>query len=473
MAGAALIDTDAASRVQTFPMSGASSVAADFETQYAYVADGSSSVGIFGPCLPRPLMAPRIWSSEEVNWNIGYPGEFLLMATGDPLPTLELSGTLPEGLSFVDNGDGTATVSGTPTSAGPGCGGGDPGGEGDPEGGDVCGEFAFALTATNSQGVYAQALGMTVYTPAEFITAPTATFTEGSASSFTVAATSATTPILYTWDEEPVMAPGVQLVDHENGTASLQGTPTTPGTYHITIGANTGFLTDESDTTQLFTLIVNPAGTAIAPTITSPDTVTWEVIGAPFAPDQFTVTSIGSPTPALSVEGTLPPGVNFIDNGDSTATFGGNCQVAWPGMEPECLGLLPAAAAGDWTFNIRATNDSGATYATQTFTLHVETATSIMTPGPDAPANLAFAYTPGGPLPPAQTFSVRTLGDTIPYAAVTTADWLSALPRAAPSALAWATSASRSIRPDWPPARTPAPSSSHPPARTGRSQLPS
>ena len=103
------------------------------------------------------------------------------MATGDPLPTLELSGTLPEGLSFVDNGDGTATVSGTPTSAGPGCGGGDPGGEGDPEGGDVCGEFAFTLTATNSQGVYAQALGMTVYTPAEFITAPTATFTAGSA----------------------------------------------------------------------------------------------------------------------------------------------------------------------------------------------------------------------------------------------------------------------------------------------------
>ena len=54
------------------------------------------------------------------------------------------------------------------------------------------------------------------------------------------------------------MAPGVQLVDHENGTASLRGTPTTPGTYQFTIGANTGFLTYESDTTQLFTLIVNP-----------------------------------------------------------------------------------------------------------------------------------------------------------------------------------------------------------------------
>ena len=135
------------------------------------------------------------------------------------------------------------------------------------------------------------------------------------------------------------------------------------------------------------------------------------------------MTSIGSPTPVLSVEGTLPPGVTFIDNGDSTATFGGDCQITWPGMEPSCLGLLPDEAEGTWTFTIRASNGIDPD-ATQTFTLVVEIATSIMTPGPDAPANLSFAYTPGGPLPPAQTFSVRTLGDTMPYAAVTTADWL-------------------------------------------------
>ncbi|MFW9817917.1 MAG: hypothetical protein ACFFEW_18555, partial [Candidatus Thorarchaeota archaeon] len=90
-------------------------------------------------------------------------------------------------------------------------------------------------------------------------------------------------------------------------------------------------------------------------------------------------------------------------------------------------GLLPDEAEGIWTFTIMASNGIDPD-ATQTFSLTVEIATSIMTPGPDAPANLAFAYTPGGPLPPAQTFSVRTLGDTLPYAAVTTADWLSATP---------------------------------------------
>ena len=77
------------------------------------------------------------------------------MATGDLPMTLTLLGDLPEGVSFVDNGDGTATISGIPSDASAGGCGGEPG---DPEGGDVCGGFAFALTATNAYGTYAQAL---------------------------------------------------------------------------------------------------------------------------------------------------------------------------------------------------------------------------------------------------------------------------------------------------------------------------
>jgi DNA-binding beta-propeller fold protein YncE len=224
-------------------------------------------------------------------------------------------------------------------------------------------------------------------------------------------------------------------VDHEDGTAGLQGTPIvadanldTPEVdpYVFTIGANTGFLTDADDTTQTFTLIVNEAGTLLPPTINSFDTLTWEVIGAPFSPDQLTVTSIGSPTPTLSIIGDLPPGVNFIDNGDSTGALGADCQISWPGMAPECLGTLPDEAEGEWNFTIRAENSVG--IAEQAFTLIVEPATSVMTPGPGAPANLSFAYTPGGPTPPDQIFSVGTLGDTLPYAAVTTTRWLEVTP---------------------------------------------
>jgi DNA-binding beta-propeller fold protein YncE len=426
---AALIDTDLGTVPYTFPVPGASSVSADFDTQYAYVANASPDIAIFGPA-PRPPLEPRIWSSEEITWNVDKAsiadGPFTVMTTGDLPTTLSLLGDLPEGITFVDNLDGTATISGIPSSSSPdgGCGGTE--GEGDPEGGDVCGGFAFALTATNAYGTYAQALGMDVNTPPMIDSPNTATFYAGSASSFTVFGTGIPEPIFYTWDETTLAAAGVQLIDNENGTASLVGTPTTPGTYTFLLEATTGWL---PDATQPFTLTV--ATGSSAPEITSFDTASWEVIGAPFAPDPFAVTSIGSPTPELSVvtaEGQtgLPPGVTFIDNGDSTATFGGDCQITWPGMDPSCLGLLPDGAEGTWTFTIRASNSEGTT--DQTFTLDVETATSIMTPGPDAPANLAFAYTPGGPMPPAQTFSVRTLGDTMPYAAVTTADWLHATP---------------------------------------------
>jgi len=418
----ALINTDTGTMPTSFEVPGASSVSVDFDTQYAYVANGSSSITIFGAAPSRPPVAPRIWSSEEVTWNVDLPsiadGPFTVMATGDLSMTLELLGDLPEGVDFLDNGDGTATIWGIPSDASTGGCGGEPG---DPEGGDVCGGFAFALSATNAYGTYVQALGMDVNTSPTIDSANTATFYVGSPSSFTVYGTGLPAPIFYTWDEETLADAGVQLVDNENGTASLVGTPTTPGDYTFLLEATTG---RPPDATQPFTLTV-ASGTS-APTITSLDSTTWEVIGAPFAPDPFTITSIGSPTPTLNILGDLPPEVTFIDNGDSTATFGGGCQITWPGMDPSCLGLLPDEAAGPWTFTVVASNTVGTTY--QTFTLDVEIATSMMMPGPDAPANLAFAYTPGGLIPPAQTFSVRTLGDTLPYAAVTTADWLSATP---------------------------------------------
>jgi len=433
------IDTDAGMVADEFDILGASSVSVDFETQYAYVASGSQSVEVIAPVnfdtgmtILRPTLAPRIWSSEEITWNFETPsvagGPFMVMATGDLPMTLELEGELPNGITFVDNGDGTATVSGVPTSTSSegGCSGTES--EGDLEGGDVCGGFAFALTATNEYGTYAQALGMDVNVIPTIDSPNMATFYVGATSSFTIFGTGLPDPIFYTWDEAILETAGVQLVDNENGTASLVGTPTTPGTFTFNIQATTGF-PEELEPVQEFTLTV--AEGSHAPEINSADTATWAVIGAPFAPDPFTVASIGSPTPTLSIvtaEGQtgLPPGVTFIDNGDSTATFGADCQITWPGMDPSCLGLLPDEAEGPWTFTIRAENSAGTT--DQTFTLDVEVATSMMTPPPEAPANLAFAYTPSGPMPPTQIFSVRTLGDTMPYAAVTTADWLSVTP---------------------------------------------
>ena len=72
----------------------------------------------------------------------GGPGHRFTVTTGGfPAPSLGWSGTIPAGLSFTDNGNGTATISGTPTSAG---------------------TTPLTLLATNTYGATSQAFTLTV-----------------------------------------------------------------------------------------------------------------------------------------------------------------------------------------------------------------------------------------------------------------------------------------------------------------------
>ena len=50
--------------------------------------------------------------------NIAYPDVSFTEIGGGGAITWSRTGTLPPGMSFTDNGDGTATLSGTPTQAG-------------------------------------------------------------------------------------------------------------------------------------------------------------------------------------------------------------------------------------------------------------------------------------------------------------------------------------------------------------------
>ena len=45
---------------------------------------------------------------------VGAAGSLTVTAAGYPIPTLGVTGALPTGVSFHDNGDGTATLAGTP-----------------------------------------------------------------------------------------------------------------------------------------------------------------------------------------------------------------------------------------------------------------------------------------------------------------------------------------------------------------------
>ena len=86
---------------------------------------------------------PAFTSANNVTFNQGVLGNFLVTTSGNPAPSLSRTGALPSGVSFVDNGNGTATLGGT---AGPGTGG----------------VYPLTLTATNGAGSVNQSFTLTV-----------------------------------------------------------------------------------------------------------------------------------------------------------------------------------------------------------------------------------------------------------------------------------------------------------------------
>jgi hypothetical protein len=60
--------------------------------------------------------APTITTANNTTFRVGVAGTFTVATTGSPTPTLSEVGALPAGVTFVDNGNGTAGLSGTPAA---------------------------------------------------------------------------------------------------------------------------------------------------------------------------------------------------------------------------------------------------------------------------------------------------------------------------------------------------------------------
>ena len=304
--------------------------------------------------------APTITSVADTAFAEGIASSFTVETSGSPNATLTESGALPSGVTFTDNGDGTATISGTPAAGS---------------------ASTYDLTITASNGVSPDATQDFVLTVSATTAAPTitnannATFTEGTAATFTVSTTGSPDATITESGSLPV---GVTFVDNQDGTATLSGTPAanTSGTYSLTIMASNGV---SPDANQAFTLTVNASA---APAITSvADTAFAEGIAS-----SFTVKTTGSPNAAITESGALPSGVNFVDNGDGTATLSG---------APD------AGSAGTYNFSITASNGVSPD-ATQAFTLTV----SATTAAPTITSATASAFVEGA----AGTFTVTTTG---------------------------------------------------------------
>ncbi len=271
----------------------------------------------------------------------GMSANFPITATGIPLPAFRQSGRLPGGVKFVDNGDGTASLYGRP---GNGLG--------------QVGDYFLTLTASNGVAPAAtQNFKLTITRPPVITSVNNATFVVGASNTFTVG--TKTSRLTVNLSFTGALPAGVTFVANTNGTATLSGTPPpgSEGPYPITITASNGTLPNAK---QTFTLTVQDAPPVLkAPAITSSASTTFTV----GTEGIFTARTTGTPTSSLTLTGTQPSWLSFIDNTDGTATF---------------VGAPDPGSAGNYTFTITATNGV-VPDATQTFTLVVVDTSPVIT----------------------------------------------------------------------------------------------
>jgi hypothetical protein len=313
--------------------------------------------------------APAITSADNATFVVGTAGTFTVTSTGVPVSALTITGALPTGVTFVDNGDGTATLAGTPDA-----------GQG--------GAYPVTITAANGVGMDAtQSFTLTVNDAPAITSANTTTFTEGTAGTFTVTATGF--PTTFTYTLTGALPTGVTF---DNTTGVLSGTPAvgTTGNFPVTITASNGVGTDA---TQAFTLVVSNTNTT--PAFTSANATTF-VVGTA---GTFTVTATGAPTPILSFTGTLPTGVTFTP---ATGILSGTPTQA--GSFPLTFTATNAAGTVDQTFTLTVNATPTITSANATtFTLNAASTFTFTATGTPAPT-----LTVAGTLPTGVTFNAAT-----------------------------------------------------------------
>ena len=194
-------------------------------------SNGSSSTAqsftlqVSGPTAPATIV-----SAAKATFVVGTAGTFTIGSKGFPFATFN-STTLPAGLTFTDNGDGTATISGTPQAG-------------------SSGSASITITANNPFGTATKTITLAVNQPPAITSASSTIFSAGSFNTFTVTTTGFPVVAL---SKSGTLPSGVKFINNKNGTATLMGTPDVPGTYLITITASNGMF---PKLTQQFTLTV-------------------------------------------------------------------------------------------------------------------------------------------------------------------------------------------------------------------------
>ena len=284
--------------------------------------------------------APTVTSAGTARFTVGQAASFVVTAEGFPAPTLTLVGSVPAGLTFHDQGDGSATLSGTALAPG--------------------GATTLTVKATNSVGSGTQQLSVEVSEPPSITSPDQAVFVTDSHGSFTIATSGFPDPSI----TSGALPAGLTLTDNGDGTATVAGTPTgNPTTTTTTVTATNAVGTD----TQQLDVVVRAK-----PVITSATTASFDVGVA----GSFVIAATGEPVPTIEATGPLPPGLALTDQGDGTATLAGT-----------------PTSAGVTTVRVKATNAAGSV---------LEKVTVVVRAAPGSPTCAGVAATivatPGEPI---------------------------------------------------------------------------
>lgn len=330
-----------------------------------------------------------IISPDTMNVTSGVPANFTVVATGVPTPSLTVDGVDLGGMTFTDNHNGTATISGIDgntinvlscfSSGG--------------SGGQPC-----AIVATNSQGTYRQPfiINLTSAPTAQLVCNPTCstTFYSGAPNQVLLTSSGATTTVSWVFGSDLRPAPAwLSLHDNKDGTAILSGSPPfgTTGTFFFDLFPSAQF-TNARINQYTITVVDNALFTSANTTAYDANAASGGTSGTsmPLAAHVMTADSaatsnsftISANTGTINLGTLLPNGLSFTSSGN-TATISGS----------------PAAGTGG-QYLLRLSDDGGtAGTAAQQLILNVHEAPKITSTA----AATMFAGTPG-------SFAVTTTG---------------------------------------------------------------
>ena len=304
---------------------------AAFGSAYGGTLSGWTSVPGSGSTVLQQNTAPAITSAATAAATAGVAFTTTVTTTGLPAPALKESGALPGGVTFTDNGDGTATLAGTP-AAGSG------------------GSYPLTITATNATGAATQSFTLTVSQTPTVTSAATAAFSTGTAGTYTVTSSGYPAPAL---TESGTLPSGLTFQDSGNGTGTISGTAAagSAGSYPVVLTATNA---SGSGTLALTVTVTRSTG----PVITSASAATLATGTA----GSFTVTTTGTAPITLTETGALPSGVVFKDSGNGTATLSGTPAAGTGGVYP--LTLTAKNAVGSTTQALSLTVDQAPAFTT-------------------------------------------------------------------------------------------------------------